>query len=312
MSAIDKLFDLVAHLFSKGKTSATPRLITCLIVALCTTLLITVAVAPIVAVAVALAGYRFPFPRIFDRTLVVTLFAILLMLAPRLELFDLLREGFDGPKRGIWHVFGGFGLSFGAVAALFGMARIAGATLDTHIIVVSCVRYLPAAILIALIEETFFRAFLLAGLQREIGACGALLLSSGIYAGVHVIRSPARFYVVDFEPRAGAETLAACAGRLLDVHAVVPMIGLFLLGMVLGQAFIGGRGVYLPLGLHAGFVMGAKSWRSAVRGVIPRWLAGPGAIPLLAAPAAWALSVTIFAILYLWSARNEISGRRPS
>jgi len=41
-----------------------------------------VVVAPLVAVAVAAAGWRFPFPRIFDRTVMATLLIAMLLIRP--------------------------------------------------------------------------------------------------------------------------------------------------------------------------------------------------------------------------------------
>ena len=38
------------------------------------------------------------------------------------------------------------------------------------------------------------------------------------------------------------------------------VLGLFLLGLALGEAFIRTRQVYLSIGLHAGLVIGAKCW----------------------------------------------------
>jgi hypothetical protein len=46
-------------------------------------------------------------------------------------------------------------------------------------------------------------------------------------------------------------------------------------------------------------VFGAKTWRVAVAGTIPRWLAGPGSVPLVAAPAAWVASAIMLIVLRL-------------
>ena len=54
---------------------------------------------------------------------------------------------------------------------------------------------------------------------------------------------------------------------------------------MLGEAFLLTRRAYFSLGVHAGFVLGAKTWRVAVSGGIPQWLAGPGSVPLVGAPA---------------------------
>jgi hypothetical protein len=51
--------------------------------------------------------------------------------------------------------------------------------------------------------------------------------------------------------------------------------------------------------MHAGFVVAAKTWPLIARADphVPRWLVGPGPVPLIAAPAAWILSIVLMALL---------------
>jgi membrane protease YdiL (CAAX protease family) len=282
-------------------TSITSSFAFTLIAALALALMAAAITAPLAAIALWAAGFRFPFPRIFDRTVMLTSFAALLVMARRLKPLDLLQPAFSSPKTGIWHVLGGLALASTAMAILFGLAGITGADIRCSIIARSVLRYLPAAVSIAVVEEAFFRAFLLSGIERDIGAPVALLASSAIYAMVHVIRSPARFYVTDFEPLAGAENLAVYAERMIRPEVGLALLGLFLLGLVMGEAFVATRRAYASVGLHAGFVLGAKTWRLAAGGPIPQWLAGPGSVPLIAAPAAWSLSMILITALHFWS-----------
>jgi len=259
-----------------------------------------VLIAPVVAIALAAGGFSFPFPRIFDRTIMVTLLVTLLLLARRLKVFDFLRRGFGNARVGIGQALSGLTFAAAAIGVLFAFAAIAGGDIRGPVIGASMLRYLPAAALIAVIEEGFFRAFLLAGIEGELGSSGALLASSAIFALVHVIRSPARFYLTRFEPMAGTTVLAAYAERMIHAEAGPSLLGLFLLGLVLGEAFILTRRAYCSIGLHVGFVLGAKTWRLAVSGAVPRWLAGPGSVPLVAAPAAWVTSAIMLSALRLW------------
>jgi membrane protease YdiL (CAAX protease family) len=270
------------------------------IAALGLALIAAVIIAPVAAIAVAAAGFNFPFPRIFDRTIMAMLFATLALFAHRLKLIDYLHQGFRATRIGVWQALGGFALAAGAMTVLFALAAIAGGNLSGPVIAVSVLHYLPAAILIALIEEGFFRAFLLSGMEGDLGSFQALLASSAIFAIVHVIRSPARFYLTRFDLLAGAKALAAYAQRMIHPEVGLPLLGLFLLGLVLGEAFVVTRRAYCSLGLHVGFVLGAKTWRLAVGGGIPRWLAGPGSVPLVAAPAAWVTSAIMLIMLPLW------------
>jgi membrane protease YdiL (CAAX protease family) len=296
---------------SQGHTTSPGLFSLTLIAALGLALAAAVIIAPVAAMAIAATGLRFPFPRIFDRTVMATLFAALLLFARRLKLVDFLRQGFSSAQVGLWQAFKGLALAAGAMGVLFALTSIAGGNLRGSVIAASALRYLPAAVLIALIEEGFFRAFLLTGIESEVGSSGALLASSAIFALVHVMRSPARFYLTRFEPMAGAENLAAYAERIIRPEVAPSLLGLFLLGLVLGEAFVLTRRAYCSLGLHAGFVLGAKTWRLAVSGAIPRWLAGPGSVPLIAAPATWTISIIMLIVLPLWLVPNEQQQTHP-
>jgi hypothetical protein len=81
--------------------------------------------------------------------------------------------------------------------------------------------------------------------------------------------------------------------------AIPTLIGLFLLGLVLGEAYILTGSVYFSMGLHCGFVLGAKLWPKIIlnRAAISWWIAGGGAIPLIGGAAAWVIAIVILATL---------------
>jgi hypothetical protein len=127
-----------------------------------------------------------------------------------------------------------------------------------------------------------------------------LIASAAIYAVAHLVRSPARFYVTGYEPAAGLVTLAHSVDQFTTPAIAIPtLIGLFLLGIVLGEAYLLTGSVYFSIGLHCGFVLGAKLWPKIIlnRAAIPWWIAGGGAIPLIAGAAAWVIAIAIFATL---------------
>jgi membrane protease YdiL (CAAX protease family) len=264
-----------------------------------------VVIAPFAAIALATAGFRFPFPRIFDRVVMVTLLGALLFFAHRLRLLDFLRQGFRTNRADVRRVLDGLGLAAAAVSILFGLASFAGGTIRGADILPSVFGYFPAAMLIAVTEESFFRAFLLTGMESELGSSAGLLASSAIFALVHVIRSPAHFYLVQFDPLAGANTLIAYGERVLQIGAAPALLGFFLLGLVLGEAFVFTRRVHCSVGMHLGFILGAKTWRRAVAGPVPRWLAGGASVPLVAAPATWGISAVVVVLLFLWLAPSS-------
>ena len=260
-------------------------------------------VAPLVAVAVSALGWRFPFPRIFDRTVMATLLIAMLFSARSLNFVSLLRRGFSHPPApSIARAIRGFVVAMLAIAILFGLAlAVGGGGIGDHQAAAALIpKYFLSAIAIAFIEEAFFRAFLLGGMRNDFGDRIALIASAAIYAVAHLVRSPARFYVTGYEPAAGLITLAHSIDQFTTPAIAIPtLIGLFLLGIVLGQAYILTGSVYFSIGLHCGFVLGAKMWPKIIlnRAAIPWWIAGSGAIPLIAAPTAWMIAIIIFVML---------------
>ncbi len=270
-------------------------------IALAAGLAAAVILAPVAAGAIAALGLRFPFPRIFDRVVMATLLAALLIASRALGFTTLVRAGFAAPRANLPRCAIGLAVALATIAILFACAAAAlgghratlGATLAR------AAAQLPAALAIALIEEAFFRAFLLAGIRGDLGPRAALIVSSAFYAVVHLIRSPAHYYLAGYHPAAGLHNLAASAELLAHPAAAAPtLLGLFLLGLALGEAFLLTGNVWMAIGMHAGFVLGAKSWPAFVNGATPpRWLAGPGPVPLIAAPAAWIAAIAICALM---------------
>jgi uncharacterized protein len=265
-------------------------------------ILAAVIVAPIAAVAVAGAGWRFPFPRIFDRTVMATLLLAIIFAAYDLKLVSLMIEGFVHlPRRSIRYAIRGFVVALCVIAILLALAfGIGGGRFADHDVVALVPKYLLAAVAIAFIEEAFFRAFLLGGMRGDFGERIALIASAAIYALAHLVRSPARFYVTGYQAAAGLVTLAHSVDQFAAPAVAIPtLIGLFLLGLVLGEAYILTRSVYFSIGVHCGFVLGAKLWPKLIlnRAAIPWWIAGAGAIPMIGGAAAWVLAIAVFAML---------------
>jgi membrane protease YdiL (CAAX protease family) len=280
------------------------------VIALAVGLAAAVIIAPFAALAVAKAGFRIPFPRIFDRVVMLALLGIILYAARSLSLVALLRAGFKNPRAGAWRALFGFAVAIVVMAILFGAAFAMGAARDGAIARASGLlpKYLAAAIVIGILEEAFFRAFLFGGMCEDFGRIGALIASSAIYALAHLVRSPAHFYITGLDLTAGIRTLAGSGAQFADPATALPtLFGLFLLGIVLAQAYIVTGSVYFSIGLHSGFVLGSKLWPKMIseRAILPGWLAGWGHQPLISGAAAWLAALIIFAILTLLTAVSK-------
>lgn len=271
-------------------------------IALVAGLVAAVVLSPFAAAAVAALGLRFPFPRIFDRTVMVTLLAAMLMGSRSMKFGALMREGFAQPRTNLPRTAIGLAIALSAIALLFGLAYAngAGAAVSIGALLLRALRFVLPALAIGVIEEGFFRAFLLGGMRRDFRPRLALFVSSALYSVVHLVRSPAHYYLTGLHPGAGLHNLAASAAQLGHPIVAAPsLIGLFLLGMVLGEAFITTGTVWFSIGLHAGFVLGAKTWPLIAHSgaQISRWIAGPGPVPLIAAPAAWMIALVLLTAL---------------
>jgi len=248
-------------------------------------------------------GWRYPFPRIFDRTVMATLLVAMLFVARDLNLAALLSRGFKHPwAPSVARAIRGFVVAMCAIAILFALAfAVGGAGVGDHEAAAALIpKYLISAIAIAIIEEAFFRAFLLGGMMGDFGSRVALIASAAIYALAHLVRSPAKYYVSGYEPAAGLFNLAHSVDQFKDPAIAIPtLIGLFLLGLVLGEAYILTGSVYFSMGLHCGFVLGSKLWPKVIlnRAAISWWIAGGGAIPLIGGAAAWVIAIAILATL---------------
>jgi membrane protease YdiL (CAAX protease family) len=263
---------------------------------------VAVIISPLAAAAVGAMGFHFPFPRIFDRTVMVMVAPALIAQWHQLRVLPLLRSGFDHPMRNLRRATRGFLIAVAAIATLVYLAVMMGAHANETSAGIWRLMpmYLLSAIVIAIIEEGFFRAFLLVGMEGDFGRTPALLLSSAIYAISHLVRSPAKFYVTGLSPLAGFETLGLSLAHLANPALMLPtFIGLFLLGIVLGEAFLETGTVYLPIGLHAGFVLGAKLWpkMTSAGEALPGWLRGYGSQPLISGIAAWTVAVAILFLI---------------
>jgi membrane protease YdiL (CAAX protease family) len=259
-------------------------------------------VAPFAATALAAAGYHFPFPRIFDRTVMVTVAVILAVWARKLGVVPLLRRGFARPKDNFGAALRGFLVAAAAIAILLALSAAFGGRVELRAgeALARAPKYVAGAILIAIIEEGFFRAFMLGGMVEDFGRTGALLISAAVYALAHLVRSPARFYLARFDAAAGFHNLVASLAQLMHPDAALPaLVGLFLLGLVLGEAFLVTGNVYFSAGLHGGLVIGAKLWpySDTTAGAPPHWIIGYGRPALISGPAAWLITLVILAFI---------------
>jgi membrane protease YdiL (CAAX protease family) len=155
---------------------------------------------------------------------------------------------------------------------------------------------LAAAIAVPLIEELFFRGLLLGVLLRSLRSVVATLITSGFFAIVHFLKAPTR-------PNesvtwlSGFHSIANSFAQFADPMMVLASFTtLFLIGWILADARLRTRSLFLPIGLHFGwiFVAGVVGKITKRETIILPWLGSNlliGLLPLALGLITWALMI---------------------
>lgn len=277
---------------------------------------------------VAAAAERADFPRFFDRALMLAALLLLLPLNAWLRLSrppggyrdtpwslglpdHLVLTGRGQPLRrnpaGWWEFGTGFAIAAGllllsgwlllqagcfmwkdAAASTRGVANQLPMEID---LVKAVTKVLPRALGVALIEEVLFRGLLLGIFLRTMRAGSAIVLLSFLFAFVHFLQPPALARMPDPESaNAGFLLLGQIFSRFADPMSLVSRFSILtVVGVVLAYARFRTASLWLPVGLHLGWVFGMGMFKAATWPVtgLPeavRWLVGPnlleGLLPL--------------------------------
>ena len=127
--------------------------------------------------------------------------------------------------------------------------------------------FLVSALAVALAEEAFFRGILLGLARRTSRPAAALVFVSALFAVLHFFKPPARATSpphVDW--LSGFVFLPKTFWQWHDPLLVAGGVTtLFLVALVLGYARLRTRSLWLPIGLHSGWVFGLKSFNRVSR-----------------------------------------------
>lgn len=261
----------------------------------------------------------FPFHRYFSRSLQL---AAILMLWPAFRWIGVRRLAELGiePNR-LWQrdLLSGLALAIVPVLALAaGYLAFGVYDLRKAFPLAAVARILATAGTVAVLEEFLFRGVLLGLCLRSMKPAAAMLASSAAFAVVHFLRvaKPAH------EP---AVTWLSGFAQLPQAFSGAPawpllgwgMLSLLFAGILLAGAAVRTRSLFLPIGLHAGWIIGQQGmqWAAKFRAKPPEALlpwAGPnvvsGAVPTGIIPAGIIVLTTVAASCYLKYGR----GAQPS
>ena len=122
------------------------------------------------------------------------------------------------------------------------------------------VRALGAAIAVSFLEELLFRGMVFGSLRRRFSFVLSAILSAGLFAVVHFFRRPEPPASVG--PWTGFEMLGRMLGGLADGEALFPgILTLALIGGLLAWCRERSGSLWLPFGLHAGWIFWFKSYQ---------------------------------------------------
>lgn len=162
-----------------------------------------------------------------------------------------------------------------------------------------------ATISVPFIEETFFRGLVLGILLRTGRKLLSVVAVSALFAAVHFLKGS------EWEPAtvtwtSGFQSIGdAFAGFGDPMMVLAAFATLFLIGCILADARVLTRSLWLPIGLHAGwiFASGLFSWLTRRQMVALPWLGKNlliGIIPLGLAGVTWI-------IMRLWLKHDRVS-----
>lgn len=234
------------------------------------------------------------FRRYFDRAILVAACALLWPLVVSLKIRTLTDLGLQrDPAR--WRHFA-FGLlvSVASVAALGAVAVGFGHYSFVSPIPWGKIAFLPVgALAVAVIEESLFRGAIQGAVRRATSGAGTILFVSALYAVVHFLKPP--------ENSAGPVLIIWSSGFAQALQAFWQFeelrlvfggfITLFMVGVILGYARTRTRSLWMPVGLHTGWIIAKMGFNKIAhsRGETWPWFGSDlltGLAPVLAVMAA--------------------------
>ena len=265
---------------------------------------------------------KYDIGRVTRRLLMIGAIVALVVFRKRLDIGSLATTGLRGSGRGLRELLWGIALGVGSLALFMVLLTELGAweaRESSKSVIGVLFKSLRSAAGVGIMEEILFRGFLLQSLAVSLGARWALFLSSAFYSILHFFDGKV-LVTVGFDPLIGVKTVGEFFSPLLAEPAVlldrarwdesiVPgTIGLLLVGIVLGYAFIRTKRLHLCIGLHGGWVFVLKFQKLFIRrsGDELRWLYGGKEV--VTGVLGWALLLALWTGL-VWRLRRPEAER---
>lgn len=245
-----------------------------------------------------------PFHRYLNRCLLLAALAGLWPLARAFRLTSARVLGLTGLAAGRREL--GFGLVVGlgsllVVALLMALAGVRGFNFshDPRVLMELALKATLSAVIVAVLEELFFRGVVFGALRQALSVPTAVLASSVIYAALHFLARVEHSGPVAWT--SGFALLPAMLAGLIAPENLAPTgLTLAIAGAVLALAYQRTGNLWFAVGLHAGWVFWLKVFKTVTSpGAQPTnafwgtdklldgWLAALVMVALLAGVARW-------------------------
>ena len=151
-----------------------------------------------------------------------------------------------------------------------------------------------AAMFVPIIEEVFFRGLVLGALLKSGRQFMSIFVTSVLYSLVHFLKAP-EHTSAEVTWTSGFNSIAHAFAQFGDPVLVgAGFTTLFLIGWILAEARVPTRSLWLPIGLHAGWILTAGVFNKIVlrQWIILPWLGKSllvGIVPLAVACLTWLL-----------------------
>ncbi len=228
------------------------------------TVLLGALLAPVLFwTAQSLAGHgiftflaRFDFESFFHRALLISGAILLWPLVRSLELRSLSDLQLERNSHWSRDLLAGFVLS--AVPLLCcGAILLASHVFSIRVLIYpnALIKVVAAAAVVPLIEETFFRGLVLGLLLRTGKKWMSIFITSALYSIVHFLKAPEQTSG-NVTWTSGFNSIAHAFAQFADpILVAAGFTTLFLIGWILADARVRTRSLWMPIGLHAGWIL---------------------------------------------------------
>jgi len=211
---------------------------------------------------------QYPFRRVFDRVAAVSLIILFALgwrwLQVRITFLPLFKRKHALPRYMVWLLIGFVCITVLVLAQVWTGLRVYRRPLPSAVLL-AVVQGLFSAVCVGLLEESIFRGFMLQAFLERFTRYRAILLTSAIFAVLHVLTldhflKPIRDVQLDgLHWFAGLRLITLFLVPLRQPLEILPgVIGLFLAGWLLAELTVRTKSLWPAIGLHTGLVWAIK------------------------------------------------------